>query len=525
MDTVKTTAVRVQIYRQGAEVIRKGCTELKKGTNTIGIMGLSDNADLNTVRLYLPAGVSLSDLRFSQLEEDLPSDKIREEIDALKDRREVKQLQVDLWKQNGSLQGNNNVSLAEVKDYIDSLPERLDSLYKDIKELDAQVKKLQKDLEKEQRKENRPLTVAVLEVDEDKVCPFELHYHEYLAHWDPVYEIRTDAKEAMELRSRAAIYQESGEDWNDVEVVLRSNIPQSGDLPKIVPAYLDYRQAQRKVMGAMRANAMMAMAKAAPMMEEAADADIEDTMEMEFDRGVTADAEVSSEETLTEYVLPGRKDLPSGSEGTKADLRTFTLPAEYDMVAVPKKDTSIYLAGKANVENLPADVNGEASIYLNDVYAGKTYISPDLTRKTLDVPLGKVEGLQITRTEKKRKTTEALLKNQRTTEFVYEFKLTNNRDTEVQVTVQDRLPISREKTIIVEKKDISGAKHDDDGILTWKQSLGPKETKTWTLAYDISWPKDKQYYEKEGGSRKFCPECGAPVDSSASSCPSCGTAL
>ncbi len=524
MDTVQTTAVRVQIYRQGAEVVRKGCTELKKGLNTVNILGLSRNADLDSVRLYLPAGVSLSDLRFSQLKDDLPSDKILEEVKLLKNQKDVKQLQIDLWKQNGDFKGNTAVTASEVRDYIDSLPEKLNSLYQEIAELEAQIKKREEDMEKQVEQENRPLTVVELEAKEDMVCPFELHSHEYAAGWEAVYEIRTDAKEAMELRSRASIHQNSGDDWKNVEVTLRSSMPRSGDLPKIVPSYLDYAQAQRKVMGAMRANGMMMMAKAAPMMEEAEDA-MADTMELSFDRGSTAEAEVSSEETLTEYVLPGRKDLPSGNDGTKADLRTFTLPAEYEMIAVPKKDTSIYLAGKANIEDLPSDICGEAGIYLNDVYAGKTYISPDLTRKTLDVPLGKVEGLQITRTEKKRKTSEALLKNQRTTEFVYEFKLTNNRDAEVKVTVQDRLPISREKTIIVEKRDISGAKYDEDGILTWKMTLGPKETKTWLLAYDISWPKDKQYYEKEGGSRRFCPECGAPVDSSSSSCPSCGAAL
>ena len=49
MQTVKTTAGAVQIYRSGADVTRTGRTELVKGVNELEIAGLSNNAVIDTV--------------------------------------------------------------------------------------------------------------------------------------------------------------------------------------------------------------------------------------------------------------------------------------------------------------------------------------------------------------------------------------------------------------------------------------------------------------------------------------------
>ncbi|MBQ1383433.1 MAG: DUF4139 domain-containing protein, partial [Solobacterium sp.] len=160
---------------------------------------------------------------------------------------------------------------------------------------------------------------------------------------------------------------------------------------------------------------------------------------------------------------------------------------------------------------------------LNGVYAGETDITADLTKETLDIPLGKEEGIQVSRTEKKRKTSEAMLKNQRTTEYAYELKITNGKDKETEITVTDQIPVSQDKTIVVEAVDKDGAEFKEEtGILTWKLKLEPKETKTLNLAYKVSWPKDKTLEETHNipfcrvcGARtygqRYCPECGAKI--------------
>ena len=294
------------------------------------------------------------------------------------------------------------------------------------------------------------------------------------------------------------------------------------------PLYLSYRApvvrnaarssgARAMPMGMMKA----AMPMDAMMMEEA----LEDDGTAMLERIETTAAEAERSETMTEYILPGRKTIPAGTKGTMADLLEHTLPVTYEIVAVPKEDVRAYLAAKVKTTDLPEGIRGTAGIYLNGTYAGETEISADLTKETLDLPLGKEEGIQVSRTEKKRKTSEALIKNQKTTEYEYELKITNGRNKETEITVQDQIPVSRDKTIVVETVKTDGAQADDKGILSWKLKLEPKETKELHVAYKVSWQKDKQLQETYETDGRYCPVCGAKIEGNLRFCPECGSPI
>ena len=403
------------------------------------------------------------------------------------------------------------------------LPDRLNKLYETINDLNSRIRKLEKELSEAERLESLPVITAVLEVPTAGTYPFELQYHDAHAMWNFVYEIHTDAEGPVTMKSRARVSQNTDEDWENIPVSLLTSTPSGGSVPELLPVYLSFSKPRPKVSAknAMMGRNMMAMsAPMMAMMDEAEDSAIavEETVEMA--RIETEGAEVSSEETMTEYTLPGRKTIPSGTKGVMADLKVYELPGEYELLAVPKKDVHVYLVAKLKTKDLPSDIRGTAGIYLNGVYSGETSVAPDLTKETLNIPLGKAEGIQVSRTEKKRKTSDALLKNQRTTEYVYELKLTNNRNTGVTVTVQDQIPSSQEKTIIIETKNNDHAETADNGILTWKCAAGPKETKVLNLAYNVSWPKDKQLYETVRPS--VCPSCGYEVPDDLRFCPECG---
>ena len=205
-----------------------------------------------------------------------------------------------------------------------------------------------------------------------------------------------------------------------------------------------------------------------------------------------------------------------------ADLQSYSLPCEYEIVAVPKMDIRAYMTAKIKTDDLPVGFNGRTELYLKDVYAGSTYLAPDSTKQEFVFSLGREEAIQVSRTEKKRKTSEAMLMNSKNTEYSYELKITNGKDSEQTVVVRDQIPVSQDKTITVDLLDCSGAEKDEkDGMLTWKLQLAPKETKTLLLSYKVTWPKDKSISETSSVGNKFCPTCGARV--SGSFCTECGT--
>ena len=524
MQKLLTTIDKASIYRNGAEVTRKGTIDLTEGQHTIAVYGLSNSTLLDTVRLFSSEGIVCSNQRFEQISEknsELESEKIQAEINLLNNQIEVKQLQSELWKSNGDFTNRSSQSSSEIQEYIEKLPERLEKLNLDIIELYKEVTKLQIKLEEVQEKENRPIMIVDITVRSSGTFPFEVRYYENSASWAPVYEIHTDSKSPIKILMRARIHQYSGEDWNDLSVSLYSGNPSaSGRLPEIAPVYLNIREETNARSNAAYGMAAAKMAKpmvaSMDMMEEAAFvADV---------RMETEEAKVSNDETMTEYILPGHRDIINGSEGTMADLQTFELNAEYNIVTIPCLDPNAYLIATIKSEDVPFTSSINAAIYLNDVYTGQIFISPDLTKEKIEITLGKEERVHVSRRETATKTSKTLFKGQKVVEHSFETKITNNSGSEIKITVKDQIPVSQDKEIFVEATDTFGASPEkESGLLVKTISIPSGQTETLPLSYKVSWPKDKKISETRTIQNRICPVCGSKVFGRF--CPECGSVV
>ena len=135
MPTLYTELIRANIYRNGAELVRHGTVELSAGRQTLLVYGMSQTTRTDTARLYGPEGVSCSDLRFMPRYDESGNPEataIQERIEALKLHIKVRELQTDMWKNNGDFSNRTNQPVAEVQDYIEQLPLRLESIHEDI---------------------------------------------------------------------------------------------------------------------------------------------------------------------------------------------------------------------------------------------------------------------------------------------------------------------------------------------------------------------------------------------------------
>ena len=120
-------------------------------------------------------------------------------------------------------------------------------------------------------------------------------------------------------------------------------------------------------------------------------------------------------------------------------------------------------------------------------------MEPDLSKDSYDVSLGRDESIRLKRDQKKKYTSNVLLKGQKKTEYEYELKITSSKNKSCSVTLMDQIPVTVDKSIVIDEVTLSGAKKEEDsGKLTWEFDLGPSETKSFSLAYNISWPKDRK---------------------------------
>ena len=526
MTTVITKPDTVSIFRSGAEVIRRGSVSLKEGTSVLEITGISAGADRNTVRFFTSEPFLCTRFRFlsdrEREEMEKESDVLKEELELLKKENEARNLQIGLWQTNGDFTAHTGVNPAEVEAYIEALPSRIIRLNREILETEKKIKDLQEKADEALKRESGPILRAELTSETEGICQIELRYQEGNARWHPFYEIHTDAKEPLELRMRAEVAQTTGEDWDDVKISLLSGNPSAGDrLPELRPLYVDLSVPAPS--NSVARGMMMGVGMKMAVMEDAAPA-MEDTVMMNAVRAETPAAFVNEEETMSEYILPQRMRIASDPNGVYADLLTFTIPAEYEIVTAPRKHPHAYFTARIKTADLPPREITDAQVYLKGIYTGDTDLSPDFSEEAVSLSLGRQERIHVTSKQVLKKSGNVLLKGQKYTEYGYETSVTNNSGQEATVVINDQIPVSQNKAVTVEVVTLDGAQlNEETGILRKSIRIAPKETVTVKLGYKIFWPKDKnirEIYSASAVSRTFCPECGSPLKGRV--CRSCG---
>ncbi|MBR4165409.1 MAG: mucoidy inhibitor MuiA family protein [Lachnospiraceae bacterium] len=501
---VETKLTAAAVYRGGCVVRRSGRVFLQKGTQTVRIGGLTAGIDESTLRLSVPAGVSGSNVQVEHPTHDEQREALKEltaKIAAVQSRIQSREKIAALWEANADFSQKESLSIDEMAAYLEKLPERLEALNGEITALREEKAALDKELAEAKKKAGLPYVTAELSTQEAGEYPLEISCREQQAFWNPVYEIHADSeKDSLDLRLRAKIFQRSGEDWNDVKLTLFSGNPSvSGTIPEMDPVHLRFYEPpvyKNRAAGGARLGGMMKAARADDMMLEESEAMEDAAAPMMVMNAVYAGSGTATKgETMTEYALSGSWDIRDGQE-IICDIKTDALPCRYHAVAVPKLSDEAYLAAEVATSLLEDLQDTPAAVYLKGAFAGSVVLEPDMTRENYDLSLGVDETVKVKREQKKKYTSNVLLKGQKKTEYEYEITVSSRKDREISVTVSDQLPISDEKTIVIEPLELSGAEREEEkGFLRWTFKLAPGETKTVRLAWTVAWPKDKRTEE------------------------------
>lgn len=197
--------------------------------------------------------------------------------------------------------------------------------------------------------------------------------------------------------------------------------------------------------------------------------------------------------TTTVYKIDDKYTLETDGKTTTIGIKQFDVPALYDYLAAPKIDPSAFLTAKIiNWQDYDLQ-SGEASLYFEGTYLGKTYIDLSSTLDTLSLSLGKDNGIKVSRKLVKEFSTKRFIGSNRTDTRQYEISLRNTKRVAVNITVTDQFPISTTKEINVDDVKAPEAQIDKDtGIATWAITLAPGQEKKLSISFSVKYPKDKK---------------------------------
>jgi uncharacterized protein (TIGR02231 family) len=184
--------------------------------------------------------------------------------------------------------------------------------------------------------------------------------------------------------------------------------------------------------------------------------------------------------------------VPSDSKIQTIEIQRTTTPADYKYVTVPKMSTLAYLTGNIIDWAKQSLLSGEATLYFENTFVGKSYLNVNQLTDTLTISLGTDNSILVKREKRKDFTSRKVIGTNKTETYSFLITLRNNKTNPIKITVNDQMPVSSNSSITVEPVELSGGKlNSETGSVKWDLEIKPQEKKELVFTYSVKYPKNQ----------------------------------
>jgi uncharacterized protein (TIGR02231 family) len=514
----------VTVYRSGARVERIARVELPAGPARVVLQGLPDGLEDDSIRVrgegtararlfgvtverVTGEGAVAADARAAeeQLERLADEDRALEDrIAAAKARaRFVESLRSSYSEErakNLAVRGVSTKEWADLVSFVDAELTRAAGEQRAAerarRELARKVTQARAELDKVQAKRAVTTKAVTVEVEAERAGAVELvvSYAVSSAGWRPVWDARlTPESSTVALSLLGAVWQSSGEDWNDVRLAVSTARPAGGlYVPRLEPVYLTRLEprppASAAPMMSRRAAGAPARAKAeaAAALEEAPAPAAQPLEEPE--------AEVQEGLLAATFSAPRRETVDGAGQARKVSLARFPLQATLVRTAAPRVEAAAFLTAKAVNETGFPLLPGEVGVYVGDDFVGRAALPATPPGGELELAFGQDPRVEVERRVLERKhETAGLLTKDDVIRYRVRVKLRSRYAAPVAVKLLDLVPVSREEKIQVNVLDGTTAPTREDpdrpGVRIHELTLAPREERAIELRYEVRTPR------------------------------------
>jgi hypothetical protein len=541
INTIKISSKieKVTVFLTGGEEHRKAHVSLKKGRNKLIFTDISTVADHKSVQFNADQEFNLvsvsSEIDYLSFIDNNPRIKLlQDSLTIMRDKVADLQNELDAYHQEKSLLQQNtmikgeqhNLSVDELKNMATFYRTRMMELNKTITdynnriaEQNALIWRYQNQLTelnyKATIKSNQ--IIVMIDVDAATTMNIDLKYIVSNCGWQANYDLSADnISGVIELKYKAKVFNNTGNDWTDVNMVLSTSDPNvSASAPNLEPWYLNYSslnyydddsKGEQYVVPQNRQYTQYYSNTSVPQMNQGLDGIVfGDNNEQgyynnwNFGTGTSGTnpgvsfTTIEVSQLTTEFVIDRKYTIPSDSKPYLVDITKHSLQASFSHKAVPKLDKDAFLlANIVGWEKLDL-VPGPTNVYFSDTYVGQSYINTANVGDTLRLSFGRDSRVEVTRRLLEEFSDKKVIGPNRKDSYAYEIKVRNNRETPIELNLFDQVPISQDSDISVTVDDISAANHNlTTGRLLWVVKLQPGESATYKLAFTIKYPKDQK---------------------------------
>tara|TARA_R110000868_G_scaffold145181_1_gene365098 strand:+ start:17546 stop:19579 length:2034 start_codon:yes stop_codon:yes gene_type:complete len=196
--------------------------------------------------------------------------------------------------------------------------------------------------------------------------------------------------------------------------------------------------------------------------------------------------------TSTKFIIKKPYSISSDGDITAIEINTYQLEAQYEFFAAPIINENVFLTATFKDWEKLNLLPGEANIYFNGGYAGKTAIDPYAVKKEMTISLGIDDGIIVTRKQDRNFKGKSFTGSNRIIDRTYNLEFKNNKPISIDLVIMDRIPISQNKEIKVDDIITNNATYEpDNGLLTWKMNLKSQQEAKESFSFQVKYPKGR----------------------------------
>ncbi|WP_422860013.1 mucoidy inhibitor MuiA family protein [Flagellimonas sp. S174] len=196
--------------------------------------------------------------------------------------------------------------------------------------------------------------------------------------------------------------------------------------------------------------------------------------------------------TNTKFSIRKPYSIVSDGDITAIQIDSFKLSAEYEFFAAPIINENVFLTATMQDWEKLQLLPGEANIYYEGGYAGKTTLNPFTVKKELTLSLGIDPNITVTRKQQRNFKSKSFTGSNRVLNRTYDLEVKNNKTLAIDLKLMDRIPISQNKDIKVSDVDPMSAEYETKtGLLTWKIKLDSEESQKESFSFQVKYPKGR----------------------------------
>ncbi|PCJ52946.1 MAG: hypothetical protein COA70_11140 [Planctomycetota bacterium] len=390
------------------------------------------------------------------------------------------------------------------------LKERLDYLQAEMSSLDRQVATKEREsaqlqvkitdienqlgmMQKSGARTYREVRMSIF-VERVSTVRLRLSYLSDGAWWEPAYDVRVAPDlTGVNVGLVGQITQRTGEDWDGVELLLSTSMPNLGLDPPEVPLrnYGPNRKRNRSALMELGYAAADVDTRAGFAREEAEFLKAPEVSVRDF--GIT-----------TQFMLPGRSSVSGNGEAHRFRIRELPLEVRPERYVVPSLSDKAYLRAKVTHTGEVPLLPGRAKVFLGPDYLGEasfpTLRQGDSTMLNLGIDPNLTVAWEMVKDDRSNpgrfslSSTSTITRKYRAT-----LRLSASARSKVTVLIEEAMPLQTDDRIEVEMdefqpKPLEGADdliaREEKGVYRWRLLMAPGSTHSVRWGYELSFDED-----------------------------------